>query len=215
MAKKQKTEEVDIFATVETKTSTTKKTEKVKIRVPKEGDELITEYLKLKEEIDAKTSKLETVNGKLKAMGVEKYLEQYAKENKNVGSFLLENSKSEVILFTPKDQYLKLNEEDHTYLKEKYEGQVSETTETFAFDSKMFTKHRAAISKALMSCKEIPAEDKPKLFTKTVAYIVKKGTLDKLGELRTWLSNKMKREVTFNEVFDDARVITAMSPREE
>ena len=213
--KKNAAEEVDIFAISETKTTSTKKAEKPKVQVPKEADTLISDFLKLTEEIDSKQSKLETIKGKLKAVGVDKYLERYVQDGKNGGSFLMENSKGEIVLFTPKDQYLKLEKEDHEYLNNKYEGQISEQSETVAFDKKMFEKHRKAISTALMACKEIPDADKPKLFVKTIGYNIKKGTIEKIVELRTWLTTKLKREVTINEVYDDVRVISAMSGREE
>lgn len=213
MAKKT-SEPIDMFATIETKKTGSKKQDKPRHKMSKDLDSTISKYIKLKEEIDNKTAELAIIDAKLKEAGCDKYVSVYEETGKNCGTFLMESHIGDVVMFTPKDQYKKLEQEDHEYLNKKYDNKISEATEVISFNGDMFKKHRAAISKALMGSKDIPDEDKAKLFTKTPSWNIKKGTIEIMEELRQLVSKKEKREVKMQEVFVDARIICAMSPKE-
>ena len=146
------------------------------------------DFLNIKrlEELKAAISELEAeqaiVYGSVRALGVTEFNKKYEDEKKYTESFKIvvkdPNSKdTAVFMFAPTDNYLKIDEDKATFLKNKYgENVVAEQT-TFAFDNDLLDKYGPVISELLENCDKIDEADKTKLIKASTKLAVKKGTI--------------------------------------
>lgn len=122
----------------------------------------------------------------IKQYAKEKFLDLYAKSGKRPENFILsgEVKKNETsVLHIVMDSYKKLDEDQYDYLAETYGDDVVEDSSEYVINKKMIQKYGAEISKAIMSSKGIPAEDKVEIIFKQENYNVAKGTIDRLIEI--------------------------------
>jgi hypothetical protein len=180
-------EPVDLFAVAAKKPAKKAKDEKPVFSVDdKAVAQAIHEYQAAKtmeDEAKRLKSQSETL---IKQYAKEKFLDLYAKSGKRPENFILtgEIKKTDCsVLHIVMDSYKKLAADQYEHIAETYGEDVVEDSSEYVIDKEMIQKYGAEISKAIMSAKTIPAEDKVGIIFKQENYNVAKGTIDRLIEI--------------------------------
>lgn len=170
----------NMFAKAKSKPTTTKKKDE-KIIVDVKGKKFAeavniaavndTKMKEMKAELDsAKAIIKETAN--------EEFVKLYQENKRNVGSFILVADNGASFMYLPTKRYLKVDDDRAEHLRETYgEDVISENT-TYAFNTKVLTKHMDKISELLMGAEFLSDEEKETLIEATSNYTVKKEILD-------------------------------------
>lgn len=173
---------VNLFAKPTTATKkTTKTTDRVDVPVKGIGA-TIARYDALKEIIKNAKAEQEVLDGQLKEIGRDKFLEMYKDEGFRPKNFNLTDG-SESIMYVVSDIYQGSRSgvsEEKAALLEPFD--VLETQTKFLMNEKILNKPGVAeaISKMIMQSKILTDEDKAELIIAEAKTIVKKGTIDKL-----------------------------------
>jgi hypothetical protein len=140
--------------------------------------EKLTDYEKIKAEIDDLTAIRDMLRDELLGVAKEKYVDLYNKKGERPETFLIKDGDGCVMVIT-EDKYKKITGEDAQRLTKKYgEGIVDKKT-VYAFKPELLEKHWDVIEEAVSNL-TIPDEDKKLLIEGTVAYSIKKGAIEKL-----------------------------------
>lgn len=138
-----------------------------------EIDTLVSRFNELKDEIDSLTKEQTEISSRIKEISTNEYLEIY-EGNGFISSVILETDNIE-LEFSPKDQYLKIDESKSEYLNSIY-GDITDIT--YTVDNSLLNKHINTIEEALSDV--IPSKDYEKLLKKS--YNVKKGTIKNMSQ---------------------------------
>jgi hypothetical protein len=162
--------------------SAKKSDDKEEVIVPGLGERL-EEWNTLKDTLADAEGKLKMVDGELRELSREKFVELYRENKANPGSFYLRGDKGGCMLVQPSDKYISIkSEEDADRLKEKYGDDIVETEERYYFNNAVLEKNQAAIEKAIMGSSDISDADKKNLLVKEVKNTIKKGTINELSK---------------------------------
>lgn len=131
---------------------------------------------------------LTNIKSSLKNIALNEYIKKYQEDGKNPGTIIIEaiNAFDEEgeFMFVPSDRYVTIRDEDQANeIEEKYGENIIERELIYSFDPDMLDKYYDVISKLISECDDIPIEDKGKLFIASETYKIKKGTIDRFGEI--------------------------------
>lgn len=158
----------------------TKKNDKLTVNIPgKDFDNLLIDFVQTKSDFDRVKSRLAMVQGMVKDVSVDKYVDLYKSQKKNPSSFIITSDSNASFQMVPTDGYLSINKERADELKDKYgDGIVTEDTK-FAFNPDLLAKYAQVISDLIQTSQDIDPEDKGKLIVAEQKFSVSKGTIDK------------------------------------
>jgi len=145
----------------------------------KEFEKKLTELAKVNEQLDVLSAQSEQLTGEIKPVLQDEFVKLYKSEKKYPGSFNVVSGKASV-MFIPTDKYITIDEERSNDLVTQYGEEIVEEKDTYIIDNKMIEKYGEIISKLILSCKQIPAEDKGKIVVAQTKYSVRKGTIQDL-----------------------------------
>ncbi len=135
------------------------------------------------------TTKLayEALQSELKNEAMQAYIDLYVNNGSNPGSITLATEqvagKSYSFMYTPQDAYKKIDEATYDSLTKAYGKDVADKETVYKLDSKLYTKHKAKITKAISGIEGIPDAERVKLFSSSTVCGVKKGTINGLLNL--------------------------------
>lgn len=143
----------------------------------------IARYEALDEIIKNAEAEKKVLDGKLKEIGREKFIEMYKDEGFRPKNFNLADG-DEKVLYVMSDNYKGSRygvSPEKAALLEPY-GDILETETTFTINDKVLNKPGVAeaISRMIMSSKILTDEDKANLIIASTMQVVKKGTIDRL-----------------------------------
>jgi hypothetical protein len=174
-----------LFGGAKTKPKTAAgKGDKTEVVIPGISDKLEA-FNSLKDEIADREAKLKMIDGEIRELAKEKFLDLYEQNNSNPGSFYIRGDKGGCLMVLPTDAYkgdratTGLPEGDAERLKEL--GVGINTDERFYFSNEVLERNKAEIEKLIMGSKKISAVDKENLILKETKNTVEKGTINKLG----------------------------------
>ncbi|MBP8982236.1 MAG: hypothetical protein KBG19_04295 [Bacteroidales bacterium] len=163
------------------KTTGAKKKEKVVISVDL-GDKL-RDLQEARDEISVLEAKAAMLEGDIKPVARQQFIELVKREKARPESFILESNCSKMLVIM-QDKYLKVTETKEQSIDQAGLSELIETKETFSFNSELLAKYEKQISDAISKIKSIPDEDKAKLIEAKVEKVIKKGTLDRLPQFK-------------------------------
>lgn len=173
-----------LFTTAK-KAPATAAAKKKRERVEVDGiEDDIKKYDELKAIINNAKAEQEIIGGKLKEIGVDKFIELYEERGSRPANFDLADG-AENILLEVTDRYLKVDSEKAELLK-NYDGLLEETT-TYKFTPELLEKEVAngmtigeIVSSLIQGTDLISEEDKARLIVAETSMKVKKGTINNL-----------------------------------
>jgi hypothetical protein len=171
-------------AKTKTKSAAGKKGDKIEVRVPGISDKLEA-FNHLKDQIGDLEGKLKMVDGEIRELAKEKFIELYEKDGANPHTFYIVGDEGGCVMVLPTDAYkgdmaaTGLPEGDAERLKELGVGINKE--ERFYFNNDVLERNKAEIEKLIVGSKLISAADKENLILKEEKNTVEKGTIDKLA----------------------------------
>lgn len=163
------------------KVSTTAKAAKQIIAV-NVGDK-IKDLLDKREQIKTLEADVAMLEGDLKPLAREKFLELYKKDKRKPESFVLQGGAAKILVIV-QDKYLKITEVKEQMLRENKLDAVIDEKTVYSFNTELLQKYEKPISDAISKIKAIPDEDKEKLIEATVEKSVKKGTIETLATFK-------------------------------
>lgn len=167
---------INLFAATKVK-ETVKKSEKKFISVPELGDKIL-KFNNLKDQIEAATGELKMIEGDIKTTGRDLFLKEYQALKLRPESFKMQDASGASCMFICMDKYTSVDETKAEVL-ENYEGLINENL-TYKINPLLVDKYAAVLSKLIVGCKDISAEDKTQLIQGEKQYTVAKGTIDRL-----------------------------------
>lgn len=180
---------LSLFAAAAATPAAKTKAKKDRLIVPldKSYEAKIHEHISLKETIDNATAALKIVDGEIKEVAREKFVELYKQFGRCPENFIL-NAGKEKILFIVNDKYLKVTEEKQELLMKVQPSVVDVKTE-YSFNAELLEKnpqYMQLLSDAItnISDKLMPQCDKVALIKATKAVSIKKGTINNLNQYK-------------------------------
>jgi hypothetical protein len=147
----------------------------------KELEKNLRQLANVNQQIDALNATAADLNGQIKPRIVEEFVNLYNKEKKYPGSFNLKAGSSSLMV-VPTDKYITIDEDRYETLQKQYGPNMVEEKDTYIMDNAMIEKYGDVISKLILNCKDIAAEDKDKLIRVETKKSVKKGTIKVIFE---------------------------------
>lgn len=157
------------------------KTSKSKVIVAVQVGDKIKDLLAKRAEVERLSGDIEMLEGDLKPLAREKFIELYKAHKRRPDSFIMQCGPDAVLVIV-QDKYLKITEVKEAALLENKLGSLIDEKTVFSFDAELLEKHEKAISDAISKIKSIPDEEKAKLITATVSKSIKKGTIETLAQ---------------------------------
>ncbi len=161
-----------------------KKDTKLEVLVPELKD-AIQEYNEAKEAEALAKVNVSQAKAKIAKVGTPTFLDLYKKDRKNPDSFILKADDDHKVMYIPKDSYAQIDEERKEVLENKYPKiDLIEEKNVFTLDPEMVVKYEKELSDLIMNSKKIDPADKGRLIINNTTYSIKKGTIDKLTEVK-------------------------------
>lgn len=167
---------INLFAMPKAKQSTKTK-EKQTFRADILADK-ISQFMALKDQIEAATGQIKMLEGDIKDIGRELFLKEYRKGKVKPESFKIEDKTGASCLFICMDKYTTVDETKAEVLR-NFDGLLEEK-QTFKINSELVEKYAETLSELILKSKKISDEDKANLIQGELAYSVKKGSIDRL-----------------------------------
>lgn len=185
-----------------------KKSEKIFTEV--DAFELIKEHFELTNEVDNLQKDLTNVTKELNEIGLKEWIQLYEKIGENPKSITLKSNnrkedESATVDFEYSDRYIKI--ENPILIKsltDKYGTDVVEKVETKTLNPDLVKKYENLIAQFIQKSKYIDEEDRNSIFKTETKYTIKKGTIDKLVEI------KEKTKVPISEIIKDISPVFAI-----
>lgn len=169
---------VDLFAAPAVKVAAVKTAKDKVIIARPDLAERVQTFNRLKDEISSKTAQLKMLEGDIKTVGREVFMDLYAKHKIRPDSFKIADITGANVLFIAMDKYTAVDETKADILS-AYDDLLEEK-KTFVINAELIDKYGAVISRLIMGCKEIEDEDKTQLIQGTKQYSVAKGAIERL-----------------------------------
>lgn len=138
----------------------------------------IQKFGELKQKIEAATGELKMIEGDIKATGKELFLKEYFNQKSTPENFKIQDETGATCMFIVMDKYTTVDETKAEVLSE-FENLVTENV-VYKFNTELVEKYGAVLSKLIMNCKEIEADDKPNLIAGEKTFSITKGSIDRL-----------------------------------
>ena len=146
----------------------------------------VSQIHKLNLEIKERENIVSTLTDQVKEVAKVEWCRMYENSRMNPGSLKVYSQReSEVssVLFVPSDRYISLNETTKSSLTKDFGEEVVQESREWSISSGMVEKYLPIIKEMIKNSSEILEEDKSRIFTESVKYSVKPGTIDNLPNL--------------------------------
>lgn len=146
----------------------------------------VSQIHKLNLEIKERENIVSTLTDQVKEVAKVEWCRMYEDSGINPGSVKVYSQKDgEVssVLFVPSDRYISLNETTKSSLTKDFGEEVVQESREWSISSGMVEKYLPILKEMIKNSSEILEEDKSKIFTESVKYSVKPGTIDNLSNL--------------------------------
>lgn len=167
----------NLFATATKVKETTKKTDKKVIKSPLLGNK-VKRYAELKELIDSATGELKMIEGDIKAVGKDLFLNEYKQQKSTPDNFKLQDDTGNTCMFICMDKYTIVDEAKAGILG-NFEGLLAENI-VYKFNAELVEKYGQILSELILNCPDIDDMDKGNLISGEKTFSVAKGSIDRL-----------------------------------
>lgn len=167
----------NLFATATKVKETTKKTDKKVIKSPLLGNK-VKRYAELKELIDSATGELKMIEGDIKAVGKDLFLNEYKQQKSTPDNFKLQDDTGNTCMFICMDKYTIVDEAKAGILS-NFDGLLAENI-VYKFNAELVEKYGQILSELILNCPEIDDMDKGNLISGEKTFSVAKGSIDRL-----------------------------------
>lgn len=167
----------NLFATATKVKETTKKTDKKVIKSPLLGNK-VKRYAELKELIDSATGELKMIEGDIKAVGKDLFLNEYKQQKSTPDNFKLQDDTGNTCMFICMDKYTIVDEAKAGILG-NFEGLLAENI-VYKFNAELVEKYGQILSELILNCPKIDDMDKGNLISGEKTFSVAKGSIDRL-----------------------------------
>jgi len=180
--------------TTATSKSTSKKDDKVRVRVQ---DQDFFDKIKMLESLNDNMkrdkAKADMLSDEIKEIATDEWVKLYEKTGKNPGSIFVEAKQGVELaqtMFVPSDRYISINSDRAEVLTDKFGSEIVEEKTTFSFDNDMIEKYGEVLSRLIEECGEIDEDDKSRIIKAVTTFSVAKGTIDRMksyGDVSTMM----------------------------
>lgn len=167
----------NLFATATKVKETTKKTDKKVIKSPLLGNK-VKRYAELKELIDSATGELKMIEGDIKAVGKDLFLNEYKQQKSTPDNFKLQDDTGNTCMFICMDKYTIVDEAKAGILA-NFDGLLAENI-VYKFNAELVEKYGQILSELILNCPKIDDMDKGNLISGEKTFSVAKGSIDRL-----------------------------------
>lgn len=146
----------------------------------------VSQIHRLNGEIKERESVVSALTDQVKEVAKHEWCQLYEDTGFNPGSLKVYSQRDgEVssVLFVPSDRYISLNETTKSQLTGEFGRDVIQETHEWSISPEMVQKYLPLLKEMIQNSGEIQQEDKSKIFTQSVKYSVKPGTIDNLSNL--------------------------------
>jgi len=146
----------------------------------------VSQIHRLNGEIKERESVVSALTDQVKEVAKHEWCQLYEDTGFNPGSLKVYSQRDgEVssVLFVPSDRYISLNETTKSQLMGEFGRDVIQETHEWSISPEMAQKYLPLLKEMIQNSGEIQQEDKSKIFTQSVKYSVKPGTIDNLSNL--------------------------------
>jgi hypothetical protein len=172
-----KTTTTNLFATATKVKETAKKTDKKVIQAPILGNK-VQRYAELKQAIDSATGELKMIEGDIKSVGKQLFMQEYLSQRSTPDNFKIQDDTGNTCMFICMDKYTAVDETKANVLGQ-FDGLLSENV-VYKFNAELVEKYGAILSKLIINCKDIDDIDKGNLISGEKTFSVAKGSIDRL-----------------------------------
>ena len=171
---------MSMFAKAKAKVATPKKDDKLTVVIPgAEFSKSLARFNQLKVEVANLTTELKELDGSIKEIGVEKFVELYDSMKRNPGTFKLASDDGDKVMLIAMDRYISVADDIRANeLKESWGDEIVEENVTYSFNNELLTKHQDKIEELLMSADFLSEKEKEELIVGSTKYNVKKGAIN-------------------------------------
>lgn len=190
-----------LFSNAKSTEKTTKaKKQKPQVQLPNEFAAKIKRFNTLKSELETLKTELSGLDGELKTVGRQIFLDLYEKNQTKPENFKMVSG-LEQLLFILMDKYIKVDDAKIVALRQFFgatetEGKsidkqklsqfnsILDTKVIYSFDPVVLERNEKAVSDAIMNSKKISDEDKKNLLVVQNEVSIKKGTINNLANYK-------------------------------
>jgi hypothetical protein len=167
----------NLFATATKVKETTKKTDKKVIKSPLLGNK-VKRYAELKQLIDNATGELKMIEGDIKMVGKDLFMQEYKQQKSTPDNFKIQDDTGNSCMFICMDKYTIVDEAKAGILA-NFEGLLAENI-VYKFNAELVEKYGQVLSELILNCSDIDDMDKGNLISGEKTFSVAKGSIDRL-----------------------------------
>ena len=167
----------NLFATATKVKEKASKTDKKVIKAPNLTDK-VKRYADLKQQIDAATGELKMIEGDIKAVGKELFMQEYKAQKSTPDNFKIQDETGSSCMFICMDKYT-LVDETKAGILANFDGLLAENV-VYKFNADLVEKYGAILSELIINCPSIDDMDKANLISGEKTFSVAKGSIDRL-----------------------------------
>jgi hypothetical protein len=167
----------NLFATATKVKETTKKTDKKVIKSPLLGNK-VKRYAELKQLIDNATGELKMIEGDIKMVGKNLFMQEYKQQKSTPDNFKIQDDTGNSCMFICMDKYTIVDEAKAGILA-NFEGLLAENI-VYKFNAELVEKYGQVLSELILNCSDIDDMDKGNLISGEKTFGVAKGSIDRL-----------------------------------
>ena len=167
----------NLFATATKVKETTKKTDKKVIKSPLLGNK-VKRYAELKQLIDNATGELKMIEGDIKMVGKDLFMQEYKQQKSTPDNFKIQDDTGNSCMFICMDKYTIVDEAKAGILA-NFEGLLAENM-VYKFNAELVEKYGQVLSELILNCPDIDDMDKGNLISGEKTFSVAKGSIDRL-----------------------------------
>lgn len=167
----------NLFATATKVKETTKKTDKKVIKSPLLGNK-VKRYAELKQLIDNATGELKMIEGDIKMVGKDLFMQEYKQQKSTPDNFKIQDDTGNSCMFICMDKYTIVDEAKAGILA-NFEGLLAENI-VYKFNAELVEKYGQVLSELILNCSGIDDMDKGNLISGEKTFSVAKGSIDRL-----------------------------------
>lgn len=177
------TQTKNLFASATKVKETTKKApEKKVIKRPELGDKILR-FSELKQTIEAATGELKMIEGDIKTVGKQLFLDEYHIQRRTPDNFKIQDATGASVMFITMDKYTIVDQTKADILSQ-FDGLLEEKV-IYTVNPELVEKYAQVLSDLILSSPDIEEDDKAALISGEKSFSVKKGSIDRLLQFST------------------------------
>lgn len=167
----------NLFATATKVKEKASKTDKKVIKAPNLTDK-VKRYADLKQQIDAATGELKMIEGDIKAVGKELFMQEYKAQKSTPDNFKIQDEAGFTCMFICMDKYT-IVDENKAQILSQFDGLLAENV-VYKFNAELVEKYGQILSELILNCPSIDDMDKGNLISGEKTFSIAKGSIDRL-----------------------------------